>query len=178
MDGRLTRVALETVNVEFHKWDGRRHWHWTAYDLGEDEHGRWLYAPVGTHFARGDEPSRVARSAFVKVVRPGAWWTAVFNDHPDELAVYVDIVTPATWDGHTVSWVDLDLDVARNRAGTTEVLDEDEFLEHSEQMAYPRPVIDAARSATAWVALQVESHKEPFGEVGPRWLTVGRDLVG
>lgn len=167
---------MDTVAVEFRKWDGSLHWHWDAVDLGEDVHGRWLYAPAGTSFARGDEPKRIAAGSFVKLVRPGAWWSAVWNADPDPYEVYVDIISPAEWSDSKVSMVDLDLDVVRTRNAETLVLDEDEFIEHSQQMAYPDSVIAAARSATAWVAIQVERQAEPFGAAGARWLETGQGL--
>ena len=141
--------------------------------LGEDEHGVWLWAPRGTMLTRGDEPARRAETSFVKLIRPDGWWSAVWNER-SRYEVYVDIATPATWEGDRVAMIDLDLDVVRMADdGSVVVLDEDEFVAHAAAMDYPPRLIDAARTAAAAVHLALEAATEPFGEAGRSWLRRG-----
>ena len=110
----------EIVKVRFSKWDGRAHWAFEMERLGIDDHGLWLWAPAGTDLHRGSEATIEAKHGFVKVIADGQWWTGIWNDGPRTEArsiwTYVDVITPAEWDGETVRMVDLDLDVVR-RAG-------------------------------------------------------------
>jgi predicted RNA-binding protein associated with RNAse of E/G family len=142
--------------------------------LGEDEHGVWLWAPVGTELRRGPETPSAAQRAFVKVIPDGPWWTGIWNDGPGNdgrsIRTYVDVITPAVWDGDTVRMVDLDLDVVQRRDGTVEVEDEDEFEDHRVAFGYPEHVVDRARSEAAQLVLAIERGNEPFGETGNRWL--------
>lgn len=168
----------EVVQVRFSKWDGTPHWAFDMERLGEDDHGRWLWAAAGTELHRGTEPSIFARHGFIKLVTPGLWWTSVWNQGPwsgdRSIRTYVDVITPAIWDGDTVRMVDLDLDVVHRSDGTVEVDDEDEFNEHRTTMAYPDSIVDKARTETARLAIAVERGIEPFGSVGDRWLEVAR----
>jgi len=168
----------ETVNVRFSKWDGRAHWAFDMQRLGVDEHGVWLWAPAGTELRRGSEVPIQAKHGFVKVIADGQWWTGIWNDgRPSDgrsIRTYVDVITPAVWDGDTVRMVDLDLDVVRRSDGTVEVDDEDEFEEHKAVFGYPEHVVDRARTEAAQLVLAVERGTEPFGVVGDRWLEVSR----
>ena len=67
-------------------------------------------------------------------------------------------------------------DLARRRDGSVEILDEDEFAEHIEALAYPPHVIDRARTTTARLYLELERRTEPFGAVAEQWIAHARDL--
>ena len=164
------------VRVRFSKWDGSDHWAFDMARLGTDDHGVWLWAPAGAELRRGSEAPIKAQHGFVKLIAAGQWWTGIWNDGPRDdrrsIHTYVDVITPAVWDGNTVRMVDLDLDVVRRRDGSVEVDDEDEFEEHKVAFGYPEHVVDRARAATAQLVLAIERGTEPFGEVGDRWLEV------
>jgi len=172
------RLEAQTVHIRFSKWDGIPHWAFDMERVGEDEHGVWLWAPPGTELRRGVEKTIHAERGFVKLITPNRWWTAVWNVGPlkgdRSIEIYVDVITPAVWEGDTVRMVDLDLDVIRRRGGTVEIDDEDEFEEHRVVFGYPDHVVDKARTEAAQLAIAVELRTEPFGSVGERWLEVGR----
>ncbi|WP_392749810.1 hypothetical protein [Streptomyces sp. LN590] len=43
------------VLVSVRKYDGSLHWHCSMVRLGDDEHGVWLGASVGTVYSKGAE---------------------------------------------------------------------------------------------------------------------------
>lgn len=75
---------------------------------------------------------------------------------------YCNVATPVQYDGQSVRYVDLDLDVRVAADGTARVVDEDEFLENSERMCYPPAVIDQARAAVAELLALAEARSFPF----------------
>lgn len=153
------------------KWGGRPHWEYDATYLGADEHGDWLGVPVGTTFSRPGR-SYVGARAQVVLVPHGSWWLATFHDAADPgVLIYVDMATPATWDGADVGAVDLDLDVVRLGSGEVYVDDEDEFAEHQVAFGYPAEVVSAAESSCAWVLEAVRERRPPFdGATSGRWF--------
>lgn len=168
----------DVVRVRFSKYDGSPHWAFDMERMGEDEHGVWLWAPAGTVLRRGTDREIRTKAGFIKVITPGLWWSAVWNDgagwSDGTIDVYVDIATPGLWDGNTVRMVDLDLDVIRRRDGSVEIDDEDEFDEHRTLFGYPDHVVDKARTVAARLAVAAERREDPFGTVGERWLEVAR----
>jgi protein associated with RNAse G/E len=137
--------------------------------LGEDEHGLWLWSPPGTDMQRGHEPVRQSTALNVKLIPENKFWTAIWS-WQRKVDLYVDIITPPTWNGSTVTMVDIDLDVVRRADGTVEIADEDEFEHHKIEMQYPERLIDTVRATTARLTVAVESRHEPFGSVGEAWM--------
>jgi uncharacterized protein len=165
-------VTDRDVRVVFTKYDGSLHWHHTARQLGEDEHGTWLGAPAGTPIQRGSEPPVVLEQPWVQLIPAGRWWTAAFNGVPAATELYCDITTEPRWlSPGEVTMVDLDLDVLRMRAdGRVLLLDEDEFAEHQVRYRYPAEVIRRAEQSAAWLLATVRAGAEPFGTGYRRWL--------
>jgi uncharacterized protein len=156
--------VADVVRVRYSKYDGRAHRDYPARRLGAGGHGTWLGVGAGTASVYHGGPS-VERIPFVLLVPPHAWWTAMFNPPPRTSEIYCDITTPAVWEGdHTVSLVDLDLDVVRRRGGggRVELLDEDEFEAHRIEFGYPDEVVAHARGAASWLRVAVADGTEPF----------------
>lgn len=177
--GESVRYALagvtDLVKIRFTKWGEIAHWSFDMHRLGEDEHGTWLWMPPGTEMRRGAEEPVTSRNGAVKLITKDQWWTAIWNEgETSTFSCYVDIATPAVWDGETVRMVDLDLDVAVRRGGGVEVHDEDEFEEHLVRYAYPDHVVDKARTETARIVVAVEREDPPFDGTASHWLEVAR----
>ena len=160
---------MDEVHIDFRKWDGSRHWQFTMRRLGEDDHGLWLWSPAGSPMQRGQDQPKLSKAINLKLIPENKWWTAIWSwQRPIDL--YVDIITPASWNGSTVTMVDIDLDVMRLADGTVSIEDEDEFELHRIEMDYPERLIDTARATTARIALAVEARHEPFGNVAEGWM--------
>ena len=163
------------VVVQYFKYSGDLHWRHDMVFLGSDDHGVWLGGPAGTTIQRGEEPAKQWPSPFVQLIAPNRWWTLFFNgDYSDHYRVYVDVITPATWAApDRVEMIDLDLDVVLHHNRSVELLDEDEFREHTSAFGYPDAIVDRARMTAAELILAVEAAEEPFASAGQPWL----DLV-
>ncbi len=158
------------VTVEMTKWGGRAHWCYDGTYLGTDEHGDWIGYPVGTRYRR---PARdfVADFGCVGVVpADGSPHLAAFYLGTHDVEVYVDMTTPAAWDGHVLRAVDLDLDVIRRRDGTVFLDDEDEFAEHQVVFGYPPEVIAMAERSARDVLAAVRGGRAPYDGSAERWL--------
>ena len=113
------------------------------------------------------------QQTFVTVVPDGGWWIATFYAPMlAEIDIYVDIATPATWVSEThITSIDLDLDVVRYRVdGRIEIVDEHELVEHTTLYWYPSDIVERAREAADEVVDAMSERREPFGEVGWKWL--------
>lgn len=168
---------MDLVHIDFRKWNGARHWQFDMRVLGEDSHGLWLWSPPGSDMQRGNEPIQQTSWVNVKVIPDNKWWTAIWNNQLD-VGLYIDIITPPTWNSSTVTMVDIDLDVKRWTDGRVAIADEEEFEQHQVEMEYPQRLIDTARATTARIALAAEARHEPFGAVGDTWMLKAIDLAG
>ena len=87
------------VTVQFFKYPNRLHWRHEMRRLGEDEHGTGLGAPAGSTVQRGAEPSMTLDRPFVQLIPPAAFWSLIYNGEDNKYPIYVDIATPARWQG-------------------------------------------------------------------------------
>jgi hypothetical protein len=163
--------AGESLHVDYRKWPDSPHWQFPVVALGEDGHGQWFHVVPGTLLTRR-EHSVVQAHSSVLLLPPAGGWTAYWNSDPAQhFSIYVDVVaTPAVLSPGRLTVVDLDLDVACRWSGEVEVLDEDEFLQHQVELAYPQDLIRHAEATTRWLVEQVTGRVEPFGTVGEAWL--------
>ena len=133
--------------------------------LDQDDWGTWLWTPPGSTARRGDEPARTFNHLNVKLIAPGEWWTAIWNDS-GRYDLYVDIITPPAWNGDRVTMIDLDLDIVRLANDRVVIADEDEFAAHRVAYGYPQSVIARTRQVTDNLWRHISNGEEPFNAVG------------
>jgi len=159
-------IGRETP-VHITKYDGSYHRRWPArYVLRKGP----LYVVT---FGRGeaicatpepaDDPAPV-RSKYGGMVYlyEDRWFNAARMRREGRTWYYVNIATPAEFDGSAFHTVDLDLDVSWYPGEEPVVLDEDEFLDHGEGMRYPADVIEQARAAVDEVLGMIGRRAFPF----------------
>lgn len=166
------------VDCDFRKWGDAAHWRFETTLLGRDEHGTWLRNTPPTPFTGPRGAGEWAHS-FAILVPNSEWWVASFNAKAGwkatDVEVYVDVTTVPTWpDPSHMTVIDLDLDVIRQFDGHVYVDDEDEFDEHRVKFGYPDEVVEQALRTTTELVEATEQRREPFGEVGRRWLSASR----
>ena len=168
------------------KWGDRPHWQFVGSYLGSDEHGDWLGFPARTHNARPGFEFHSEVDSVTLVPREG-WFLATFHRPGIWCDLYIDISSPAVWDGSVLRAVDLDLDVIRMsaeqpansplapqnlRAAAGEVFvdDEDEFADHQVAFGYPADVVRSARESCDQVLAAVVAGEAPYDGSHLRWL--------
>ncbi len=164
------------VDIDFRKWLSRPHWRFAMYRLDEDEWGTWLWTPPGSTAQRAGDPAKTFNHLNVKLVAPGEWWTAIWNDS-GRYDLYVDIITPAAWNGDRVTMIDLDLDVIRHADDQVVIADEDEFAAHQLVYAYPPAVVAKTRRVTDDLQRRIRAGEEPFNEVGVTRMRQAAELA-
>ncbi len=84
-----------------------------------------------------------------------------FRDGATELW-YCNVAMPASFDGKTLRWIDLDIDIRCYRDGVLEVLDEDEFEQHRVELAYPDEIVERALAARDEALRLAQERAFPF----------------
>ena len=157
--------AGRTVFVESRKYDGRVHRSWTARLVRVEGA---LVVVEGTFDEEIVHPN-------LGVIEPGTrsrefyWtdrWYSVFRFQQPTGALrnyYCNVNEPARFDGRTLRFVDLDIDLLVAPDLTYTVLDEDEFAEHAERFKYPPETRQRARAAVDELIDLVTRRQFPFG---------------
>ncbi|HEY2175928.1 MAG TPA: DUF402 domain-containing protein [Mycobacteriales bacterium] len=152
---------------------------WRAYVLDDDDHGHWLYAPVGCLY-RGEARGIVGycHVGAMDLQRPGLatvhlipydrWWIATWaiDDEQGRRRISVDICTPPVLVDRRWSYVDLELDPLSDAPGQVQTEDEDEFEQACAAGLISGGEEIEARQATAEVEATIRAQREPFGQLG------------
>ena len=152
------------IHVRSSKYDGSPHWEFDSWFVLEDGPllvtnnfaGQVLQNPRGPWRTPHD-----TRNHFWS----DRWYNIMRRELPNGGGLYgwyCNVTTPADYDGETVRYVDLDLDVIVDAQLNAKVVDEDEFLQHSEHMAYPPDVIERSRAAVDELLQLVRSGQPLF----------------
>src|SRR5258708_38035508 len=147
------------------KFDKAPHYTWPA-TLRDDDGERLRFdSVIGgllTHYSRGFERPQWRRSDFT------FWrerWYNVFTNYDDTGVLcdfYCNVSMPLTLSSNTLRYVDLDLDVKFSPDGRYEILDQEEFQEHSVKFAYPDWLQEKALNAVSEIIALAASRQEPF----------------
>ena len=172
---RLPSAAVERVELELRKYDGRPHRRVTGRLLGTDEYGTWIGTPRGSvvRYRYGWRRIEFTRADAVRLLPADGWWMAMFLAEPSRTDVYCDVATPArrTAPGR-FTVIDLDLDLIRFRADRRVVIDdEDEFEEHRHRFGYPDDVVARATEAAAHLHEALTADREPFAGHYRHWMS-------
>ncbi len=148
------------------KYDGSPHWEydsWVVLEKGpllvtQDFAGQEMQAYSGSWVSRHHTRNHFWFDRWYNVMR-------LERPQGSELeGWYCNVATPAQFDGETLRYVDLDIDVRISANGEEKVLDQDEFLENSARMGYPPEVIANARRAVDEILTLARTAQFPFDQ--------------
>jgi len=160
---------------------------WSAYVLGVDEYGTWLYTPPGSLYCGHDgermgvcdvaQDSTGAGRPIVQLVAPGARWIATWYPVTEARVVTVDICTPPVLAGQTWTYVDLELDPWLSLDGAVTTDDWDEFRDACAGGQISQDEAVQAIAATAAVEDLLRRGIKPFGHGGAKRLATAQELA-
>jgi protein associated with RNAse G/E len=75
---------------------------------------------------------------------------------------YCNVNLPPTFDGQTLTYVDLDIDIIVKPDFSYQILDRDEFEQNAERLGYPVEVREGAERALLELLNMIESRAFPF----------------
>lgn len=97
-------------------------------------------------------------------------YTVNLDLEPDGERYYCNICLPADRTATGLRFVDLDLDLIRNKACEWTVVDEDEFLENQRVYQYPADVIERAEQMLHRLQDKIQRQVFPFDGFLTGWL--------
>lgn len=159
--------SLREITVRGTNYDGSLHW----------EHAAWLMQADGGFVQTATPPNTPVKNEGDGYVSPydtlghywaDRWFNVIRLETPGEglYGYYCNVATPLQFDGATVHYVDLQLDVrvfAEANGGLSyRLVDEDEFEEARERYAYADDLVARCYAAVDEVVRMVEAREFPF----------------
>lgn|GEM_PF-3761723 len=134
---------MKPVAIRACKWDGAPCRTYDGYLLEDDGERLICYVPEGAPITNHKRAWTAARSG-IHIYFRRQW----FDFLEGRAYYYLDIIQPPTFDGHTIRYIDLDLDLIVIDNGV-QLLDEDEWQAHRLKFNYPTRVVERAWQAVA-----------------------------
>ena len=162
--------GLRQVTVRATNFDGSLHWEHPAWLLRADEALVVTQTPAGLSIKSSARESGEFVSPYNTHGHywPDRWFNVIRLELPGQglYGYYCNIATPLQFDGETVHYVDLQLDVlARVEADgslTHRLVDEDEFEAARQRYAYADQLVERCRTAVDDVVRMIEAREFPF----------------
>ena len=158
-------TEILTIRVVSTKYDGSPRDSYDAQLLDHTGSMIRLKVPAGTPVYDGRTNKTVnADDNVIEIYFLDRWYNVW---HMREHTVYpnlwyANVAKPAEFDGETLSWVDLDLDVRCYLDGSLAILDEDEFKQNRVAMSYPDDLVAEALEAQNEILMLGELGAFPF----------------
>ncbi|MBV9210379.1 MAG: DUF402 domain-containing protein [Acidobacteria bacterium] len=154
----------EEITIRALKYDGREHRSWRARLLSREDS---LLVFDATFEEEINHPllGKIARGTqSLEYYWLDRWYNIFrFSEPTGELRnFYCNINVAPTFDGRTLEFVDLDIDILVAPDLSYKILDEDEFASHAVSFGYPVEVKERARAALAELIELIETRQFPF----------------
>jgi protein associated with RNAse G/E len=137
-------MAGERILIASTKYDGSLHYEYGATFEGQSDGILRCTVEAGEPWI-GYRGEGAIQRTFTALFFTNRWFNVFHNHEPmgnRGILSYANVATPIEFDGETVRWTDLDIDiVVSERFGVT-VDDEDEFEEHQDRFEYPTDIVE------------------------------------
>ena len=156
--------SLGRITVRSLKYDGSEHRHWPAVLAKQVGSLIVLDAEFDSevvHDALGTIPAGTHSLEYYWLDK---WYNVFRFAEPDGSLrnYYCNINVPPTFDGHTLTYVDLDLDILVAPDLSYQILDVEDFERNAKFYSYPEEIRTNARAAVAELIEMIQERAFPF----------------
>lgn len=154
----------DIVTVNARKYDGRLHRSWHGGLVSANGSLVTLLAKFSATHLHSDLGTIHAGTLSTEYFWLDRWYNVFRFREPDgsPKAIYANIATPAVFDGSTLDYIDLDIDVIQWPDGRVDVLDREEFEQNSAAFGYPSDVMESTMAALEEVLQLMAQGQFPF----------------
>ena len=162
----MAESSLDEIVVSVRKYDGREHRRWRAR-VAQRTGPLLILDAVFEEEIEHDLLGTIARGTVsTEYYWLDRWYNVFrFSDNKGELkSFYCNVNQPPSFDGHVLSYIDLDIDVLVAPDLTYKILDLDDFEANVGAYAYPEDVQANAHGALQELTKLIEARAFPFDE--------------
>lgn len=164
-------TTTSKIQVQAVKYDGSLHCEWETTLLEETDRYVLVYGQPGrslVHYAR--RQTFVCDTPSLEYYDLQDGYTVNLDLEPDGERYYCNICLPTERTVSGLLFVDLDLDLIRNKACEWTVVDKDEFMIHQQLYHYPADIIEGAEQMLHRLQDKIQRQVFPFDGFLTGWF--------
>lgn len=164
MNKTINIKALKYPNIPHYEWEGEMLEKTDDYILLLCKPGRKL-----THHTKNKV--FIEHNTSIEYFSLTEWYTAAMKVVDEEIvSYYCNVAMPSVLEGNNLSFIDLDLDLLKQKNEDWKVVDEDEFAENSIRLNYPPQLKTRAIRALEELKAKTIQEEFPFNQDVLNWV--------
>lgn len=157
----LPKIGTQ-VYIQSYKHDGSLHRTWSKGLVVEADERQYVVVTNKTWVIEADGRKWYTREPAICFFYTDRWYNVISMMRKNGVYYYCNLASPSLYDGEAIKNIDYDLDVKLYPNGGYDILDQDEFEEHSMQMGYGPDVIDVVEGSLDLLLKVIDAHEAPF----------------
>ncbi|MCI5773730.1 MAG: DUF402 domain-containing protein [Erysipelotrichaceae bacterium] len=152
------------VYIQSYKHNGKLHRTWSKGFVIEANDDEMIIVTNKTWVIEADGRRWITREPAICFFYPDKWYNIIAMIRKNGTYYYCNMASPSIYDGEAVKNIDYDLDVKLFPDGYYEVLDENEYVEHSEMMGYSVDLKMVVEKQLKELISKIERKEAPFDQ--------------
>ena len=152
----------ESVYVQSYKHSGSLHRTWSKAQVIDVKDDFVVVVTDHSWVVEADGRRWLTKEPAICFYYTKRWYNIISMVRKTGIYYYCNLASPSLYDGEAIKNIDYDLDVKLYPDGYYEILDEDEFEQHSKQMNYSTDIINIVEGQMKELIRRMEACEEPF----------------
>lgn len=152
------------VYIQSFKHNGSLHRTWAKGFVIEANDQQIVAVTNKTWVTESDGRKWFTREPAICFFYPDCWFNIITMIRKSGIYYYCNLASPSLYDGEAIKNIDYDLDIKLYPSGEYEILDEDEYCQHREEMNYPTEIRQIVESQMQELIRRIKEMEDPFND--------------
>ncbi|MGB4985600.1 MAG: DUF402 domain-containing protein [Erysipelotrichaceae bacterium] len=154
----------DRVYIQSYKHDGSLHRTWSMGFVIETNEKQLVIVTESSNVVESNGRIWCTKEPAICFFYPDRWYNVIAMIRKSGVYYYCNLASPIVVDQEAVKNIDYDLDVKVFPNQDYIILDEDEYLDHSKKMNYPKSIKDIVENELDVLIEKIKAKDDPFNE--------------
>lgn len=152
----------DSVYIQSYKHDGSLHRTWSKGLIIDILEHVWVAVTDHTWVVESDGRKWLTKEPAICFFYDNRWFNIISMVRKNGIYYYCNLASPSVYDGEAIKNIDYDLDIKVFPDYSYNILDENEYDEHSKKMNYPDDVMQIVEMEMRNLKKMIEENEKPF----------------
>lgn len=152
----------ESTYIQSYKHDGSLHRTWSKALVIDVKEDFTVAVTDHTWVVESDGRKWLTKEPAICFFYEKRWFNVISMIRKNGIYYYCNLASPSLYDKEAIKNIDYDLDVKVYPDGTYNILDENEYADHSRAMNYPKSIMRIVETEMSELIKMIENNVEPF----------------